>query len=470
MSTHQSDEFDLIVLGGGPAGEHALGRASKAGLDTALVEQELIGGECSYWACMPSKTLLRPGQVLEAARHAPGASEAVTGRLDAAAAMKRRDWMVSDWNDDGQVKWVESTGGHVVRGHGRISGVRTVQVSGAAKERTLLARKAVLVATGSSAAIPPIPGLAETRHWDNRQITAAHEVPGRLAVIGGGVVGVEMAQAWRRLGAREVTIVESGERLLAQAEPFAGELLAKVFDEEGIDVVTGTGVGMVTRANESAPAELTLEDGRTIVADELLVATGRRPRTVDIGLDTLGLTPGRYLEVDAQMCVRDVTGGWLYAIGDANGIALLTHMGKYQARIALDAIAGSAARRPYDGEVAVPSVIFTDPQIASVGLTEQAARARGIDVVTATVGTDSVAASSVLGDNTRGTCKVVADRAGGFIVGATFTGPEIAELLHSATIAIIGRVPVDLLRHAVPSFPTLSEVWLELIDTLVTAI
>jgi pyruvate/2-oxoglutarate dehydrogenase complex dihydrolipoamide dehydrogenase (E3) component len=464
MAISDPEEFDLVVLGGGPVGEHAVGRARKAGLETVLVEQELIGGECSYWACMPSKTLLRPGHVLGAARAVPGAREAVTGSIDVAAALARRDWMTADWDDSGQVEWVEGTGGHIARGHGHIVAERTVVVDSREGTRTLVARRAVLVATGSSAFIPPVPGLAATRHWDNRQVTAAHTVPRRLVVVGGGAVGVEMAQAWRRLGSVEVTIVEAGERLLANAEPFVGEQLAAALEREGITVLTRATITRVGRADDDAPVEVTLEGGRVVTGDEILVAAGRRPRTVDIGLEVLGLEPGSFLDVDEQLRVRAVPGAWLYAAGDVNGIALLTHMGKYQARIAVDAILGGSATADADAS-AVPAVVFTDPQVAWVGLTENAARDRGIDVGVATVKTQSVAAAAILGEGVEGTSQLVIDKSRGTVVGATFTGPDIAELLHSATIAVVAQVPLERLRHSVPSFPTLSEVWLELVDT-----
>jgi dihydrolipoamide dehydrogenase len=457
------EEFDVIVLGGGPVGEHFLGRAQKAGLETVLVEHELIGGECSYWACIPSKTLLRPGHVLAAARAVPGAREAVSGELDVAAALGRRDYMTSNWDDASQLEWVESAGGHVARGHGRLVGERTVAVTAPSGERVLTARRAVLVATGSSAFIPPIPGLSTTRHWDNRQVTAAKEAPRRLAVVGGGAVGVEMAQAWRRLGSEEVTVIEAGDRLIPLAEPFAGDELARALERDGISVRTSTAVTGVRRAGDDAPVEVSLASGDAIVADEILVATGRRPRTTDIGVEVLGLKPGAALEVDEKMRVQGVGGDWLYAAGDVNGVALLTHMGKYQARIAIDVILGRDVTAIANTR-AVPAVVFTDPQIAWVGLTERAARERGLDVRVARVSTSSVAAAAIMGEGVEGTCQIVIDASRGVLVGATFTGPDVADLLHSATVAVAGEVPVEQLRHAVAPFPTLSEVWLELVE------
>ena len=462
--TEISDTYDVVIVGAGPAGEHAAGRCRNAGLTTALVEAELIGGECSYWACMPSKTLLRPGQVLAAARRVPGAGTAVTGVLDAGEALARRDWMTSGWDDKSQVGWVESIGAALVRGKGRLVGDRTVEVeqlSGA--RRRLLATQAVILATGSIAVVPPIDGLRDIRTWDNRDATSAKEVPDRLLVLGGGAVGVEMAQAWRRLGSRQVTVVEAADRLLPMEEPFAGEQVAAAFAEEGITVITGARMNAAVRAGQDGPVTTTLEDGRTVTADEILVAVGRRPNTADLGLDTVGLQPGRPVEVDDSLRAVQVPGGWLFAIGDVNGRALLTHMGKYQARMAVDALLGRPATAIADHR-AVPRVTFTDPQVAAVGLTEAQARGAGIAVRVVQVRLEDVAAAAVAGEGVTGTAQLVVDDDRQLVVGATFTGPDIGEALHAATIAIACEVPVDRLRHAVPAFPTLSEMWLHLVE------
>jgi dihydrolipoamide dehydrogenase len=457
-----ADEYDVIVVGAGPAGEHAVGRCSDAGLSVAIVERELVGGECSYWACMPSKTLLRPGQVLAAARRVPGAAAAATGELDVPAALARRDWMTAGWDDMGQVRWLDGVGATLVRGRGRLAGERRVEVEGRdGSRRTLSATRAVILATGSIPVIPPIEGLRDIRTWDNRDVTSAKRVPDRLLVLGGGAVGVEMAQAWRRLGSAEVTVVEAADRLVPNEEPFAGEELAAAFSAEGINVITGTKMVAAHREADDAPVTATLEDDRAVTADEILVAVGRRPNTADLGLDTVGLEPGRPVPVDDTLCAPAVRDAWLYAIGDVNGRALFTHMGKYHARIAVDAILGHDVSAEADHK-AIPRVTFTDPQVASVGLTDAQARGQGLEVRAVRIGLQSTAAGAIAGEGVVGTAQLVIDGSRQVIVGATFTGPDIDGILHSATIAIVGEVPIDRLQHAVAAFPTLSEVWLEL--------
>lgn len=446
-------QFDVVVIGAGPAGENVAGRCADGGLSVAIVERELVGGECSFWGCIPSKALLRPGDVIAAARRVPGAVEAVTGELDVAAALAQRDYMTANWSDAGALAWLEEKKIELVRGTGRLAGERTVDVDG----RRLTARVAVVLATGTSAAIPPIPGLRESQPWDNRSVTAAKDIPRRLLVLGGGAIGAEMAQAFRRLGAEEVTIVEAADRLVPNEEPFAGEEVKAAFEAEGITVLTGV---KLTAAARNGAVTGTLEDGRDIVADEILVAVGRRPSTADLGLDAVGLDPGRYVTVDDQLRATGGAGGWLYAVGDCNGRALLTHMGKYQARLAGDAILGKdvAATAP------IPRVTFTDPQVCAVGMTEAQARGAGIDVRVVIYPTSGVAGASLMGNGFAGTSQLVVDDARRVIVGATFTGPGVAELLHSATIAIVGEVTLDRLWHAVPAFPTVSEVWLRLLE------
>jgi pyruvate/2-oxoglutarate dehydrogenase complex dihydrolipoamide dehydrogenase (E3) component len=461
-----SETFDVIVLGAGPAGENVAGRAADHGLSVAIIEPELIGGECSYWGCIPSKTLLRPGDVIAAARRVPGAAEAVTGVIDPAAAFAQRDYMVSSYDDSGQVPWLDGKGIALVRGTGRLAGPRTVTVETPDRNtRTLVAQRAVVLATGTVAFVPPIPGLASAAPWTNRQATGAKEVPRRLLVMGGGAVGVEMAQAFRRLGSAEVTLVEGAPRLLGREEPFAGEEVRAALEADGIRVIVGTTVAEVRRAGSDGPVSALLANGVSIEADEILVAVGRRPRTSDIGLETVGLEPGRYVDVDDTLRASGIADGWLYAVGDVNGRALLTHMGKYQARVAGDVIAGLSMRDEASIAI-VPRVTFSDPQVAAVGLTEEQARAAYPHIRTASYPVGGVAGAYVLGNGVGGTAFLVVDADRDVIVGATFTGPGVAELLHAATVAIAGAVPLARLWHAVPSFPTVSEVWLRLLEEL----
>ena len=457
-----TDEFDVVVIAAGPAGEVAAGRLGEAGLSVAIVEEHLVGGECSYYACMPSKALLRPGELLAEVGRVPGAREAVTGRLDVEAVLARRDEVIHDLDDSVQLPWLEQRNVTLVRGRGRLEGERLVRVG----ERLLEAREAVIVATGSGAAIPPIPGLRESAHWTNREATTAKTVPVRLVILGGGVVGVEMAQAWSSLGS-QVTLIEMLPRLLPREEPFASAQVAEALRERGVDVRTGARAAAVRR--EGGEVVVTLEDGEDVRGDELPVAVGRRPLTGDVGLEMVGLEPGRFIEVDDSM--RAIGFDWLYAIGDVNGRVLLTHMGKYQARVAAEQILGRDVRvRDAAHGALSPRVVFSDPQVAAVGHTLESAEQAGLHVRAIDQPTSGNAGGSFYGRNAAGTARLVIDDDSGIVVGATFTGADIAEFVHAATIAIVGQVTIDELWHAVPSFPTRSEVWLRLLEAYEAAV
>lgn len=455
----------MIVIGAGPAGENAADVAVRHGKRVAIVEKELVGGECSYWGCMPSKALLRPGEALRAVERTPGLAEGTDARIDVAAALDRRNALAGNWDDSGQVEWLESAGVELIRGHGRLDGGRRVAVTADdGSVTTYEVNDAVVIGVGTGALVPPIPGLRETRSWDNRDITEAKEVPRRLLVLGGGVIGVEMAQAWSDLGAEEVTIVEMQDRLIPGEEPEAGDELAAALRERGVDVRLGTALEKVEREADDAPVTGTLADGSTVVADEILVAIGRRPLTDDLGLETVGLEPGGYVEVDDRLRATGVDGGWLYVVGDANGRALLTHTGKYQARIA-GAHIGGVDTSAWSDRTAIPRVIFTDPNIAAVGLTEADAREAGYDVRVVTHDVGHTAGAAAVGRGIGGTAKLVIDAEREVIVGATIVGQGAGEMLHAATIAIVGEVPLGRLWHAIPAFPTISEVWLRLLES-----
>jgi pyruvate/2-oxoglutarate dehydrogenase complex dihydrolipoamide dehydrogenase (E3) component len=474
-----SDEYDVVVIGAGPPGENVADRAVKGGLTAVIVESELVGGECSYWACMPSKALLRPVTAVAEADQLKG----VTGaQLDPPSVLARRDVFTSGWKDDGQVDWLNGAHIDLVRGHARLAGPRNVSVgpapaaafpagtvSGmpAAGTRELRARHAVVIANGSQAAIPPVRGLADVRPWTSREATSAHEIPSRLAIIGGGVVGCEMAAAWQAFGAQVTLLVR--DRLLERVEDFAGELVAEGLSAAGVNVRRGISVTAAERPSLGGPVSLLLDDQTRLEADEVLVATGRAPRTRDLGLETVGLAPGSWLDVDGTCQVTGIDGGWLYGVGDVNHLALLTHMGKYQARICGDAIAARAkgaepAATAWADQSAVPQVIFTMPEVAAVGLSSAQAREAGRNIRVVDYDLGAVSGAKLFADSYAGHARMVVDEDSKTMIGATLAGPGVGELIHAATVAVAGQVPLDRLWHAVPSYPTISEIWLRLLE------
>jgi pyruvate/2-oxoglutarate dehydrogenase complex dihydrolipoamide dehydrogenase (E3) component len=479
--------YDVVVIGAGTTGENVAERVVKGGLTAVIIESGLVGGNCSYAACMPSKAMLRGPAALESARDVEGARQAVTGDLDAGAVLSRRTRVAHGWHDDSQVQWLKGAGIDLVRGRGYLAGERQVEVatpSGATVRLT--PRHAVVVCTGSEAMIPAIPGLAEAAPWTNREATAASAAPARLAILGGGPVGCEMATAWKALGSRQVTIIQRNERLLNRLEPFVGGWIADALRQRGITVLTGRTLQRVERPAQGLPLRIWLntEAGAAgsgqpdIEADELLVATGRTPRTKDIGLDIVHLKPGAWLEVDDSGMVAGIDGAWLYAAGDVTGKNLLTHMGKYQGRACGDAIVARAKGRLSSSappawsrwaatarQAAVPQVIFTDPQVAAVGLTEARARENGTRVRAVEYDIGQVAGAGLFADHYAGWAKLIVDEDRHVVIGATFVGPEVGELLHAATIAVVAAVPLERLWHAVPAYPTTSEIWLKLLET-----
>jgi dihydrolipoamide dehydrogenase len=420
---------------------------------------------------MPSKALLRSAQVLRAARQVPGAAQAVTGQLDVPAVLARRNAFTSNWSDDGQAQWVAGAGITLVRGFARFTGPRQVNVTASDGSVTALtARRAVAVATGSEAFIPDIDGLRAAKPWTSREATSAQEVPSSLAIIGGGVVAVEMATAYAGFGASVTLIARSG--LLTGTEPFAGEMVAQSLRDQGVTVLLDTETKRVRRNENGVVIET--GNGPVVTAAELLVAAGRAPRTQDIGLETIGLTPGKWIETDDTLLVPGFD--WLYAVGDVNHRALLTHQGKYQARAAGDVIAARAAGASVSDErwgthvatadhEAVPQVTFTDPEVASVGLTAEAARKAGYEIRVVDYEIGNVAGASVHADGYTGKARMVVDERRSVVLGVTFVGPDVSELLQAATIAVVGEVPLARLWHAVPAYPTMNEIWLRLLET-----
>lgn len=420
-------------------------------MKVVLVEQHLVGGECSFYACMPSKALLRPQELVREAGRIPGVT--ATGP-DPDAVLARRDEVVHDLDDSSQLPWLEDRGIDLVRGRGRLTGERRVEVEG----RTLEAKRAVVLAAGSLANIPQIEGLDDVEVWTNRMGTTSKTVPDSLVVLGGGVAGVELAQAWQSLGS-DVVMLEAGDCVLSREEPFAGHLVAAALVDAGVDLRIEAKAERVAR--ENGRVVVSLSGGDTAEGDELLVVVGRKPPTEDLGLDTVGLAPGKYVDTDDTLQVPEHP--WLYAIGDVNGRAPLTHMGKYQARLTADNIAGGDERIEIDG-VRSPRVVFTDPNVAAVGHTLASAEQAGLNVRHVDIPTGGSAGGSFYGRNADGTTRFIVDEDRHVLAGATFVGPEVADFVQAATIAVVGEVPLAKLAHAVPPFPARSELWLNFLE------
>lgn len=477
MGTAPTLEYDVVVIGAGPTGENVADRVVQGGLTAAVIEAELVGGECSYWACMPTKALLRSGAVARAAARVPGLPPDLLASLDVGAVLARRDRFASHWQDAGQVAWLDQAGITLLRGRGRLTGRLSVEVRDGDTTTRVTARHAVVLATGSTALVPPIPGLHDVHPWTSREAAAASEVPSRLGIVGGGVVATEMATAFSGFGSSVTILARDG--ILPRSESFASDLVTRSLVEAGVRVEVGAEVVAVRRA-AGAAITLSTATGDEHEVDQVLVAAGRRPGTAGLGLASVGLTTGTWLATDETMRVLDPHGdvledGWLYAVGDVNGRAPVTHQGKYQARAAGDVIVARATGGATDGapwgwhvatadSLALPQVVFTDPEVASVGLTAAEAESHGYRTRVVDHDLGAVAGAALHADGYVGRARIVVDEDRQVIFGATFVGPDVAELLHAATIAVVGEVPLKRLWHAVPAYPTVSEVWLRLLE------
>jgi dihydrolipoamide dehydrogenase len=446
------EKFDVILLGMGPGGEAAAGRLIKGGKEVAVVEKELIGGECAYWACIPSKTLLRPPEAKSGARRTFGTT---TPTLEMNELFDYRDSMIRNLDDSGQTEGYEKKGVTVVKGEGRLSGPGKVEVNG----ETLEAEH-VIVATGSEPNMPPVEGLDEVTVWTNREATTTREVPGRVLIIGGGPNGVEASQWLSRFGS-EVTIVQSPERLMNREDPEVGRLIKEALEDEGIRVLTGRKAVKARMAGESAVVEL--DDGTEIETDVVVIAAGRKPRTEGIGLETVDVeSRDKGLPIDDHCRLDGMPGLW--ALGDVTGIALFTHVALYQGRVVADNILGKERLADYRG---IPRVAFSDPEIAACGLTEERAREEGIDVAAATLDvTKAIARPWTYEENPRGSLSLVADRERGVLVGAWAVAPLAGEWIHQASQAIRAEIPIETLLDSVAQFPTYSEAYLEALERL----
>ncbi|MFB6571280.1 MULTISPECIES: dihydrolipoyl dehydrogenase family protein [Streptomyces] len=439
-----NEQADVVVLGLGPGGEYVAGTLAEAGLDVVGVEAELVGGECPYWACVPSKMMIRAGNLLaEAGRVSALAGAAVVTPDWARVAGRIRDEATADWNDQVAADRFTAKGGRLVRGTGRLAGPRRVTVD----DRTFEARRGVVLATGTRPRIPPVPGLEGTPYWTNRDAMAAKELPASMVVLGGGAIGVELAQVFARFRCA-VTVIEGQDRLLAQEEPEAGELAADALRADGVTVLTGTRVRQVDRVGNAFTVRLE-GSGQLLSAERLLVATGRQADLAPLAVDTVGLDPAAgAVATDGQMRA----GEGLWAVGDIAGRGSFTHVSMYQAEIAVRDILGQAG--PDADYRALPRVTFTDPEIGAVGLTERQAREQGLRVRTSVVALASSTRGWIHGPGNEGFIKLVEDADRGVLVGATSAGPAGGEVLYGLNVAVHAEVPVDRLQHMIYTYPT----------------